>query len=106
MKVGLAAGVRLTAYKQRATPELNGEIVYIAADVTKDERTGQSYFITRTEVSEEELARLEGARVRPGMSADVFIRRRVAHCFPDFVGIYFDRDDVVLPEINISSDIE
>ncbi len=74
LKVGLAAGVRLTAYKQRATPELNGEIVYIAADITEDERTGQSYFITRTVVSDEELERLEGARVQPGMSADVFIR--------------------------------
>lgn len=74
LRVGLAVGVRLTAYNRRATPELTGEVVYVAADIMEDERTGQSYFITRIEVPDEELARLDGARAQPGMLADVFIR--------------------------------
>jgi HlyD family type I secretion membrane fusion protein len=74
LQVGLAAGVKLTAYKSRSTPELAGEVVYVAPDIMEDERTGQSYFITRIEVSDEEMARLDGTVVRPGMMADVFIR--------------------------------
>jgi membrane fusion protein, type I secretion system len=71
---GLDAGVKLAAFDSRRTPELNGKVVYVAADATVDERTGATYVVTRIEVPEHEVARLDGQNVQPGMLASVFVR--------------------------------
>lgn len=71
---GLEAGVKLAAFERRTTPELNGKVVYVAADATQDERTGATFVVTRVEVPEQEVARLGGQKVQPGMIASVFIR--------------------------------
>ena len=39
-----------------------------------DQRTGQSYYITRITLPTEELSRLGDVRVIPGMPAEVFIQ--------------------------------
>jgi len=70
----LPAGVKLHAFNRRRTPELNGEVVYVAADTMQDEKTGAVYYTLRIEVSEAEVQRLGGQRVQPGMLADVFVR--------------------------------
>ena len=45
--VGQAAFVRFTAFNQRTTPEFNGKVMRVAADLTKDPQTGQAYFVAR-----------------------------------------------------------
>ena len=74
VRVGLAAGVKFSALKQRSTPEVNGVVRYVAADIVEDPRSGVAYFVSRIEVSDEELKRLGGIRIQPGMFAEVFIR--------------------------------
>lgn len=74
VRAGLAAGVKLSAFDQRTLPELEGSVSYLSADILEEERTGQSYFLVRIEVSEGELSRLGGQKIHPGMLADVFVR--------------------------------
>ncbi|MGJ5242371.1 HlyD family type I secretion periplasmic adaptor subunit, partial [Bradyrhizobium oligotrophicum] len=68
------AFVRFAAFNQRRTPELEGLVHSVAADLTKDERSGDSFFSVRIEIPDIELARLEGKRLVPGMPAEVHIR--------------------------------
>lgn len=74
VRVGLDAGIKLSAFDQRTLPELDGKVTYLSADIIEDPRTGQAYFLTRVEVPDSQLARLDGLKVVPGMLADVFVR--------------------------------
>lgn len=74
IRLGLPAGIKLSAFDQRTLPELDGVVTYLSADVIEDVRSGQAYFLTRVEVPESQLARLDGQKIQPGMFADVFIR--------------------------------
>lgn len=69
-----AAVIRLASFNQRTTPELNGRVAGISADLSKDAITGEEYFLTRIGLSNAELARLGEKKLVPGMPADVQIR--------------------------------
>jgi HlyD family secretion protein len=71
---GLIAEIRLPAYRQRTAPLIEGEVIEIAADVTTDDRRGVSFYRVRIAIPEEQLARLEGGPLRPGMPAEALIR--------------------------------
>jgi HlyD family type I secretion membrane fusion protein len=70
---GLPARVALTAYKGRTTPQLDGEVLQVSADALADNRTGQSYFLARIGIDTEQLRRLSGVALAPGMPAEAFI---------------------------------
>lgn len=72
--LGQPAIVRLSAFNQRTTPELNGWVNRIAADAIQDERTGRSFYRVRITVSPEELERLQSLTLVPGMPAEAFIQ--------------------------------
>jgi HlyD family secretion protein len=74
VRVGQKAVLRLTAFNQRTTPELNGVVSQVAADTTTDQRTGQSYYITRIAMPADDLARLGDIKLIPGMPVEVFIQ--------------------------------
>ena len=69
-----AARVRFTAFNQRTTPEIDGKITRISADLTRDQITGENFFTVRIEFSDEEVARLGENKLQPGIPADVQIR--------------------------------
>ncbi|TAJ37334.1 MAG: HlyD family type I secretion periplasmic adaptor subunit [Reyranella sp.] len=72
--VGQRAVVRFPAFNQRTTPELDGEIVRIGADVTQEEKKNESYYSVRILVPDSELARLQGLRLVAGMPVEVFMQ--------------------------------
>jgi HlyD family secretion protein len=72
--VGQPAIVRFTAFNQRTTPELTGELSRISADVTQDQKTGATYYTIRIKVADPELARLGELKLVPGMPAEAFIQ--------------------------------
>ena len=74
LHIGQKASLRFSAFNQRTTPEIEGWISRISADVTLDQRTGQSYYTARVSIGPEELKRLGAARLVPGMPAEVFAR--------------------------------
>ena len=73
VRVGQRAVMRFSAFNQRTTPEVNGLVRRISADLTTDSRTGASYYVARIEIPEEEKTRL-AQRIIPGMPVEAFIQ--------------------------------
>lgn len=71
---GQPARIRFTSFNQRTTPEVMGKLIRVGGDLTKETQTGISYFVAGIEVHEEELAKLVGLKLLPGMPADAFMR--------------------------------
>jgi HlyD family secretion protein len=74
LHLGQAAGLRFSAFNQRTTPEINGTITRISADVSRDEKSGQSYYTVRIGISPEEIARLGNVKLVPGMPVEAFMK--------------------------------
>jgi HlyD family secretion protein len=74
VRVGQPAVMRFSAFNQRTTPELNGEVSRISADVSQDAKTGATFYTLRLSVSAGEMERLNGLRLLPGMPVESFIQ--------------------------------
>ena len=74
LQVGQKTLLRLSALNQRTTPELNGVVSRVSADVTTDQRTGQSYYTIRVSMPPEEVARLGDNKIIPGMPVEAFVQ--------------------------------
>lgn len=74
LQVGQKTVLRLSAFNQRTTPELNGVVTRVSPDVTTDQRTGQSYYTIRVSMSPEEVARLGDVKLIPGMPVEAFVQ--------------------------------
>ncbi|KAA2242166.1 HlyD family type I secretion periplasmic adaptor subunit [Salinarimonas soli] len=74
LHMGQPANVRVTAFNQRTTPELKGELSHISPDVVRDSQTSESYYRVRVSIPAAELKRLAGAEVVAGMQAEMFIQ--------------------------------
>ena len=72
--VGQAASMRFAAFDQKTTPEIEGEVSLVSADLVQEQRTGVSYYTARVLLNPEEVARLGSAKLLPGMPVDVFIK--------------------------------
>jgi HlyD family secretion protein len=75
LQVGQKTLLRLSAFNQRTTPELNGLVTRVSADVTTDQRTGQSYYTIRVSMPPNEVARLGAEnKIIPGMPVEAFVQ--------------------------------
>ena len=74
LQIGQKTLLRLSAFNQRTTPELNGVVSRVSPDVTTDQRTGQSYYTIRVSMPREEIARLGDAKLIPGMPVEAFVQ--------------------------------
>ncbi|MBR0699274.1 HlyD family type I secretion periplasmic adaptor subunit [Bradyrhizobium sp. 62B] len=74
LQIGQKTLLRLSAFNQRTTPELNGLVSRVSPDVTTDQRTGQSYYTIRVTMPAEEIARLGDVKMIPGMPVEAFVQ--------------------------------
>ena len=74
LQIGQKTLLRLSAFNQRTTPELNGIVTRVSPDVTTEQRTGQSYYTIRVSMPPEEVARLGEAKLIPGMPVEAFVQ--------------------------------
>jgi membrane fusion protein, type I secretion system len=74
IRIGQPAVLRFVAFSQRTTPELNGTVARISADVSEDTKTGARFYTIRLDVSPEEIARLGAVRLVPGMPVEALIQ--------------------------------
>jgi HlyD family secretion protein len=74
LQIGQKTLLRLSAFNQRTTPELNGVVTRVSADVTTDQRTGQAYYTIRVSMPPEEVARLGDNKIIPGMPVEAFVQ--------------------------------
>lgn len=88
--LGQPAVIRFAAFNQRTTPELNGTVSRLAADLTKDPQTGALYYTARLSVAPDELARL-GMELVAGMPVDAFIRTGERTALSYFTRPFTDR---------------
>ena len=74
LQIGQKTLLRLSAFNQRTTPELTGRVTRVSADVTTDQRTGQSYYTIRVSMPPAEVARLGDNKLIPGMPVEAFVQ--------------------------------
>jgi len=72
--VGQHAVLRFAAFNQQTTPEVNGEVIHIGADVSQEDKATEPYYSVRIRVAEGELSRLEGLQLLAGMPVESFIQ--------------------------------
>ncbi|MEM7279294.1 MAG: HlyD family type I secretion periplasmic adaptor subunit, partial [Pseudomonadota bacterium] len=71
---GQPSGMRFTAFDQRTTPELDGQVSSISADIFQDQTTGLSYYRVEVTPKPGELEKLGDKTLLPGMPVEVFMR--------------------------------
>jgi HlyD family secretion protein len=91
LRVGQSAGLRFSAFNQRTTPEIQGAISRISADVTADQRTGQNFYTARISISPDEIARLGAVKLVPGMPVEVFAKTSDRNVLSYFTKPLFDQ---------------
>ena len=70
---GQDARIMFSAFNARTTPEINGKISKISPNTVVNEEAGVAFYLVNIAISEEELARLNGQELVPGMPVEVFI---------------------------------
>lgn len=78
VKIGQPAIIRLSALKQRITPMIAGEVVYVSADTLPDDKSNQlsrsDVYVARVAPSPAEMSALKGFVPTPGMPTEVYIK--------------------------------
>ncbi|MET0444051.1 MAG: HlyD family type I secretion periplasmic adaptor subunit [Pseudorhodoplanes sp.] len=74
LQIGQKAILRFTSFNQQSTPEINGTVSRISADINTDQRTGVGYYTIRIGMSADEVARLGEVKLVPGMPVEAFVQ--------------------------------
>ena len=72
--LGQPTVLRLSAFNQRTTPEVQGLVTLVPADLVTDQRTGVQSYPVRIEIPPAELAKLGDLKLLPGMPIESFIQ--------------------------------
>jgi HlyD family type I secretion membrane fusion protein len=73
LHTGMACDVRFTGPDQSVTRPVKGHVSYIAADRSIDAARGESFFVTRVQITDQALAEAGLKVMQPGMPATVMI---------------------------------
>ncbi|MBR0874833.1 HlyD family type I secretion periplasmic adaptor subunit [Bradyrhizobium tropiciagri] len=74
LSIGQPVLLRFSAFNQRTTPQLNGEVSHVSADVAVDQKSMASFYAVRIAVPESEIARLGDLKLIAGMPVEAFIQ--------------------------------
>jgi HlyD family secretion protein len=74
LSVGQPAMLRFSAFSLQTTPEIKGRLTHISAEAAVDERQGFSYYTVRLEVDPNELRKLGGLKLVPGMPVEAYLQ--------------------------------
>jgi HlyD family secretion protein len=72
--VGQKTLVRLSAFNQHTTPQLNGVVSYVSADLSHDKQTDAAYYTLKVSFPGAELRRLGALQLVSGMPAELFLQ--------------------------------
>ncbi len=73
VRKGQPAFIRFVAFNLSATPEFAGRVERVAADLTRDPQTGQTYYVARVVPDDMAAVRAAGLELLPGMPAEVHL---------------------------------
>ncbi|MFD0857842.1 HlyD family type I secretion periplasmic adaptor subunit [Roseovarius aquimarinus] len=71
--LGQPARVRFSSFNHRTTPEVVGTISHISPATTISPTTGEPFYIGHVFLTAEEMARLDGLDLMPGMPAEIYL---------------------------------
>lgn len=71
---GQAVLLRFPAFDAATTPDLAGELLRIAPDLTRDQQTGASFYVARIALAAGEGDKLAGKTLVPGMPVETYIQ--------------------------------
>jgi HlyD family secretion protein len=74
IRVGQKAMLRLSAFNQRTTPEVDGEVLRISPDLSTDQRTGASYYTMQIAIKPDHAGTLDALRLVAGMPVEAFVQ--------------------------------
>jgi HlyD family secretion protein len=74
VRVGQKALVRFSAFNQRTTPQVDGLVSYVSADLTQEPQTRSAYYTLRMTLPGDQLRRLGNLQLVSGMPAEVFLQ--------------------------------
>lgn len=74
LHIGQRAVLRFSSFNQRTTPELNGEVSLVSADISQDQKTAASFYTVHIRISPEEISRLGALKLVPGMPVEAFVQ--------------------------------
>ena len=71
---GALVRIQIHAGNQRSVPELDGRIIRVSADLTRDPQTGLGYYEVRASLPDDVQEQLGDLKLLPGMAATAFIQ--------------------------------
>jgi HlyD family secretion protein len=71
--IGQEARLRFTSFNQRTTPEVKGTVSYISADVTRDPKDRQDFYLARAVLPAKLPTSFTAKAIMPGMPVEVFV---------------------------------
>jgi HlyD family secretion protein len=74
VRAGQQVSLRFSAFSQQTTPEIFGTVSRVSADLTRETQTNTAYYTLRITIAEEELSKLAGKALVPGMPVEAFIQ--------------------------------
>ncbi len=72
--IGQSAMLRFSALNQRLTPDVNGTVIFVSADVFQDDFTGTAYYRVDLVPDDEDLSGLGTQKLLPGMPVEAFLK--------------------------------
>ncbi|MFO1151171.1 MAG: HlyD family type I secretion periplasmic adaptor subunit [Alsobacter sp.] len=74
VRKGQPVNIRLTAFSQRVTPEVPGEVLFVSPDLIIDPKTGLSFYAVTISMKLRDNPDTKSLRVVPGMPVEAFIQ--------------------------------
>ncbi|WP_019904547.1 HlyD family type I secretion periplasmic adaptor subunit [Methylobacterium sp. 77] len=74
VRVDQRAVLRFPAFNQRTTPEIDGVVSRVSADVSQDPKTGMTFYTARIRLPEDQVDRLGKVQLVPGMPVEAFMQ--------------------------------
>lgn len=96
--VGQTAMMQFTAFNQKTTPEIEGQVGVVSPDLVQDQRTGVGYYTARILLNGDAIANLGKDKLVPGMPVDVFIKTRSRTAFSYLIKPLRDQANRALKE--------
>ncbi|WP_027172915.1 HlyD family type I secretion periplasmic adaptor subunit [Methylobacterium sp. 10] len=74
VRVDQRAVLRFPAFNQRVTPEIDGIVSRVSADVSQDPKSGMTYYTARIRLPEDQVERLGKVQLVPGMPVEAYMQ--------------------------------
>ncbi|CAA2104479.1 Type I secretion system membrane fusion protein PrsE [Methylobacterium bullatum] len=74
VRVDQRAVLRFPAFNQRTTPEIDGIVSRVSADVSQDPKSGMTYYTARIRMTEDQVERLGKVQLVPGMPVEAYMQ--------------------------------